>query len=176
MARLADTPVLETGRLILRAPRAEDWPPSAAFLATERSRFVGGPVETGGAWRIFAHVVGHWTLRGFGLFVVCDKARDAALGTVGPWYPADWPEREIGWTLWRAEDEGKGFAQEAARAALDHAFRALGWETAVSYIDPGNARSIALAERLGAVRDPRAAAPGGGGLVYRHPAPASAAA
>jgi RimJ/RimL family protein N-acetyltransferase len=51
-----------------------------------------------------------------------------------------------------------------------HAFRDLGWTTAVSYIDPDNARSIALAERLGAVRDRGARQPvfDKPCLVYRH--------
>jgi len=176
MVRLADTPVLATERLTLRAPRAEDWPPSAAFLASGRARFVGGPAEAGPAWRIFGHVIGHWVLRGFGMFVFCDRASGRALGMTGPWFPETWPEPEIGWTLWRAEDEGRGLVAEAARAAIDHAFRDLGWTTAVSYIDPDNARSIALAERLGAARDAAAPAPGPGDLVFRHPAPAFGAA
>ncbi len=165
---LSGTPALETGRLILRAPCAADWPPSAAFLASERARFVGGPVAARAAWRIFGHVVGHWALRGFGLFVFCDKATGQALGTAGPWFPEGWPEPEIGWTLWRAGDEGRGLAFEAAQAALAHAFRDLGWQTAVSYIDAANARSIALAERLGARRDEAAAGPDPSDLVYRH--------
>ena len=175
MPRLADTPTLETERLILRAPGPQDWPASAAFLASGRARFVGGPADEGQAWRIFGHVVGHWVLRGFGLFVFCDKARDRALGTAGPWYPATWPEGEIGWTLWHAEDEGQGYAFEAAQAARAHAYGALGWQTAVSYIAPDNARSIALAERLGAVRDDDAARVDADDIVYRHPAPAEAA-
>ncbi len=97
---------------------------------------------------------------------------DTPLGMAGPWFPEGWPEREIGWTLWAAEAEGKGYAREAAVAARDHAFRDLGWDTAVSYIDPENTRSIALAERLGARRDDAARHPGDEPcLVYRHPKP-----
>ena len=98
-------------------------------------------------------------------------------GHDGPWFPAGWPEREIGWSVWRADAEGKGFAYEAATAARAHAFTALGWDTAVSYIDPENTRSIALAERMGASRDDKAAHPGGDlpCYVYRHPAPGGAA-
>ena len=43
-----------------------------------------------------------------------------------------------------------GAAAEAAAAVRDHARTHLGWKTAVSYIDLDNARSIALARRLGA--------------------------
>ena len=79
---------------------------------------------------------------------------------------------EIGWTIWSTEAEGKGIAAEAARAAIDFAFRDLGWPTAVSYIAPGNERSIALAKRLGAVQDTTAPRPGdGSALVFRHPKP-----
>lgn len=57
-----------------------------------------------------------------------------------------------------------------AKAARTHAFHDLGWTTAVSYIHPDNARSITLAERLGATLDPKAQTPDSDPcLVYRHP-------
>ena len=84
-------------------------------------------------------------------------------------------EKELGWTIWDAADEGEGYVTEAARATREHVYRDLGWETAVSYIHLDNARSIAVAERLGCVRDDAADSPGDDGtdLVYRHPAPGS---
>lgn len=171
--RLAGTPVLTTGRLTLRAPAPRDWPAFAAFLSSPRAQFVrDGEPDEGGKWRAFGHLVGHWVLRGYGLFVFTLKGDDTALGMAGPWYPAGWPEREIGWSVWRAEAEGRGYAFEAADAARAHAFGALGWHTAVSYIAHGNDRSVALAERLGARRDDRAARPGDRPChVYRHPRP-----
>ncbi len=174
-ARLADTPVLETRNLVLRAPKPGDWPHWRDFALSPRACFIGGPYELGTAWRGFAHIVGMWAILGYGSFVFTRRGDDAPLGMTGPWYPADWPEREIGWTIWGAADEGKGLAFEAASAARDHAFGALGWTTAVSCIDPDNARSIALAERLGARRDPDAPRPHPEDLVYRHSAPVGAA-
>jgi RimJ/RimL family protein N-acetyltransferase len=177
-ARLADTPVLETARFRLRAPHAGDAAAWAAFFTSHRARFIGGGAEEteGRAWRAFAGMVGHWALRGFGTFVIEDRASGAPLGATGPWYPGDWPEREIGWTLWSAEAEGRGVMAEAVPPVLDHAFGPLGWDTAVSYIDPANARSIALAERLGARLDPAARTPRDeGGLVYRHARPGAPA-
>lgn len=176
--RIAGAPVLETARLILRAPVAEDWEGWRAFAASDRARYVGGPHDLAGAWRSFCHVVGAWVARGYGFFVFARKEGGPALGHAGPWRPADWPEAEIGWSVWSPEAEGKGFAREAAEAARAHAFRDLGWTTAVSYIHPENARSIRLAERLGARLDPAARTPWDDEkvLVYRHPAPASAAA
>jgi len=168
---LTDTPVLETERLILRAPQAGDWPAWRDFALTERAQFVGGPYALGTAWRAFGHVVGMWVLRGFGSFVFTEKVSGTPIGLTGPWYPEDWPEPELGWTVWSPEVEGKGLAHEAASAARDYAYRSLGWDTAVSYIHRDNARSIALAKRLGATLDDSAPAPHEDDLVFRHPAP-----
>lgn len=172
---LVNTPVLETERLILRAPQAADADTYVAFYASDRSRHMGGPLAPALAWRSHAAAIGHWVMRGFGMFVVTLKSSGAVLGRVGPWFPADWPEPEIGWAIWAPEAEGKGYAFEAAQATRDHAFRVLRWTTAVSYIDPANARSVALAERLGARLDPAAPVPfDQPTLVYRHPSPGAA--
>ncbi len=172
MITLADTPFLSTDRLILRAPQASDWSAWRDFAMTDRSRFIGGPYPENLAWRAFCHFIGTWVARGYGSFVFTRKGSDAALGLTGPWHPIDWPEPEIGWTVWSPETEGKGYAFEAATAARSFAYASLGWTTAVSYIHPDNARSIALAQRLGARLDPEAATPGEAPcLVYRHPAP-----
>lgn len=173
MAHLADTPTLHTERLTLRAPALQDWEACRDFFATDRAQYIGGPRDEHEAWRAFGHIAGHWALRGYGSFIFCLKGTDDALGMTGPWYPADWPEQEIGWSVWRADVEGTGLAAEAARAAINHAFHDLQWQTAVSYIDPDNARSIALAERLGAFRDDDAPRPDPSDLVYRHPRPAA---
>lgn len=163
--------VLETPRLVLRPPVAADWPGVRAFYLSQRSRFTYGPKTEAAAWRSFAAEIGHWTLRGYGMFTLSEKGGDdTGLGLVGPFYPLDWPEPEIGWMLWPAA-EGRGYGYEAARACLAHAFGALGWTTAVSYIDAANDRSIALAERLGARLDAGAATLSADTLVYRHPRP-----
>lgn len=165
-------PTLRTERLILRAPRGADAAAHAAFYATERAIFVGGPLEAEIAWRALAAEAGHWLLRGYGRWIVEDAASGETLGLVGPWFPEGWPEPEIGWTLFAGE--GAGVAFEAAEAARAHVYGTLGWTTAISLIDPLNARSLALAGRLGAtfdglfdhVRFGRMA-------VYRHPDPAA---
>ncbi len=162
-------PVLETERLVLRGPQASDYPAFGGFYDTDRSRFVGGPMQPRNAWRHFATEIGHWAMRGFGMWTVTLKDTGAPVGLVGCWYPIDWPERELGWILY-PEAEGKGIGHEAATAARAHAFGPLGWETAVSYIEPENVRSIALADRLGARRDDTAErlAIAPDCLVYRH--------
>ncbi|MFN4159129.1 MAG: GNAT family N-acetyltransferase [Gemmobacter sp.] len=172
MTALSSTPTLTTARLTLRAPQAADWPHFLAFALSDRSSFVRAPdIDEGKAWRGFGHVIGMWVLRGYGQFVFHLTGQDRPLGMCGPWHPVDWPEAEIGWSVWDEGCEGQGIAQEAARAARDHALGTLGWPTAVSYIDPENHRSIRLAERLGARPDHAAAHPFADEpcLVYRHP-------
>ena len=162
-------PTLSTERLTLRMPGPQDFDAQAAFLASDRSGFVGGPMAAGAAWRALAQMIGHWTLRGFGMWAVTLKGEDRAVGLVGHYFPIDWPEREVGWHIWEPAVEGKGYAYEAAVAARNHAFDSLGRSTAVSYINPANQRSIALAERMGAVRDELAPVPAiDPVLVYRH--------
>ena len=169
---------IETENLILRAPRLEDFEAMEAFLGDKRSETIGaGNIDRLEAWKVFTRIAGMWFLRGYGLFIVEEKATGKPVGSIGPWYPITWPEHEIGWSIWTAEAEGKGIAYEAALAARDYAFNTLGWDTAVSYIDATNTRSIALAKRLGAVLDPNAATPAGtqddwgDTLVYRHQKP-----
>jgi RimJ/RimL family protein N-acetyltransferase len=99
------------------------------------------------------------------------EGHDRAIGHAGPWFPPAGPSARSAGPSGTLAAEGQGFAFEAARATVAHAFRDLGWDTAVSYIDPDNARSIALAERLGARPDPDARPNEPGLLVYRHPRP-----
>ena len=134
-------------------------------------------MDEGKTWRAFCHLIGTWVARGYGSFIFTMKGNDQALGLTGPWHPIDWPEAELGWTVWSDAAEGKGLAFEAASAARAHAFDDLGWTTAVSYIDPANSRSIALAKRLGATLDANAATPPGNKdcLVFRHPHPGAQA-
>ena len=167
---LSNTPVLTTERLVLRAPVAADWPAFHAFMTDARSEFVRpGELDEGKAWRAFGHVIGHWVLRDFGMFIITEKGSDAALGSVGPWRPAGWPEPEIGWSMWSAETEGKGYAFEAAQAVQGWVRPTLGWTRFVSYIDQKNTRSQALARRLGCVIDPAAAAIEEGVDAWVHP-------
>ncbi|UZD90488.1 GNAT family N-acetyltransferase [Cognatishimia activa] len=170
---MIQSPTITTDRLILRKPAARDVDTVVAFFLSERAAHVGGPYTEGKAWRQFAAEVGHWDLLGFGMWAVTTKESDQIIGLIGPWCPIDWPETEIGWLMFEGS-EGKGYAFEAAQAAVNHAFTELGWDTAVSYIAEENTRSIALAERLGAVYDPNAQQPKPDQpcLIYRHPCPA----
>ncbi|MEM9432436.1 MAG: GNAT family N-acetyltransferase [Pseudomonadota bacterium] len=168
-----ETPTLETERLILRGPASRDAEAFVAAYAQERMQYAGGPMTTRQAWNFFGTEIGHWVMRGYGMFVVTLKGADDALGIVGHWKPNTWPETEIGWVLFSERHEGKGYAVEAARACIDHAWHVLKWKTIVSYIDPDNSGSIKVAERLGASLDVNAPQPSAEyrSLVYRHPKP-----
>jgi RimJ/RimL family protein N-acetyltransferase len=164
-------PVIETDRLRLRAARLEDFPAFADHFASDRAVYEDGPLGRADAWKEFAAARALWDLRGYGAWSVEDRATGDYLGEVGLYQPAHYPEVDIGWMV-LAHAEGKGIAFEAALAARNFAYRRLRMTTLVSYIDPGNARSIRLAERLGAVRDDAAPKPEGERCVtYRHPAP-----
>lgn len=163
-------PVIETGRLTLRPHGMADWAPIAAFFETEASRFVGGPLPRRRTWFGFAADVGAWDLLGFGAWGVDETATGAFVGQVGLNQPAHFPEAEIGWIV-LPPFQRRGFATEAARAARSFAYGALGWTTAVSYIDRANVASIATALRLGCVEDRDAARFDEKDAVYRHPAP-----
>lgn len=169
---MSGAPILRTERLILREPGPQDVDGVVRFYMSDRSRFVGGPLGRRQAWLMLASEIGHWRLRGFGMWAATESASDVCIGMVGCWRPDDWPENEIGWLLWEGA-EGKGFAHEAALAARRCAYERFGWSTAVSYIVHGNTRSAALAERLGATIDATAEQPSGDRdcWVYRHPAP-----
>ena len=60
---------------------------------------------------------GHWQIHGYGPYAVEDKSSARVLGTVGFWYPNDWPSPEIKWAL-APEYWGQGYASEAAPAVL----------------------------------------------------------
>lgn len=168
-------PTLETERLFLRAMREEDVDAETAFFASDRSRFVGGPLVRAQVWRTVAAMIGHWALRGFGFWALEEKATGAYLGRVGLWAPDGHPGRELGWTLMEGA-EGKGFAYEAAVAARAHAYEALGWTTAISLIAAGNLRSEALATRLGARFESEYLHPIHGAMnIWRHPGAAEMA-
>lgn len=167
----ASIPTLKTERLHLRAPKLSDLDSYAAFGASERSAGVGGPFSHGDAFTRLTALLGHWHLRGYGRWMVADPETDAALGIVGLYYPSDWPEPEISWTVFDAA-EGRGIAFEAAQAARSYAYDVLEWDTAISCIMPSNTRSRALAQRMGCHQEPSFLHPVYGELeVWRHLGP-----
>lgn len=140
---------IETERLLLRLPRAEDFDRYAALHEdAEATRYIGGCLPRAAAWRKFLQMPGAWMVQGYGMFSVVEKSSGAWIGQLGPWRPEGWPGNEIGWVFMR-EAWGRGYATEAGRAAIDWAFATLGWDEVIHSIHPDNAPSQALARRLG---------------------------
>ena len=139
---------LETGRLILRLPRIDDFERYAEMLADGSSHHIGGPLLRHEAWRRFLQMPGAWMLQGFAMFSVVEKASGRWMGHAGPWQPDGWPGTEVGYAF-HMDARGKGYATEACVAAMDWAFEALGWDEVIHSIAPTNAASQAVARRLG---------------------------
>jgi len=89
--------------------------------------------------------------RGFGSYAVVEQSSGNLIGYCGLFHFPDVngrPEIEIGYRLARSV-WGKGYATEVARAIKDHAFSTLGINRLIAIIDPANAASIHVAEKIG---------------------------
>ncbi|HWJ23865.1 MAG TPA: GNAT family N-acetyltransferase [Gemmatimonadaceae bacterium] len=164
-------PRLTTDRLLLREFVARDFEPYAAMMAdAEVTRHLGDgrPLSRADAWRQMAMFAGHWALRGFGVWAVEERATGAFVGRIGCFEPEGWPGFEIAYTLAR-QAWGRGYAREAAAAALDYARTTLGRERIISIIRPANAASIRVARALGATSGETVDFFGGPAVLYRYP-------
>lgn len=146
---------IETDRLRLRGFTPDDADAFARLNANpEFIRYLGNgqPIDAGESWRVMSLLVGHWTLRGFGMWLVEEKDSGAFVGRVGLWYPESWPAIELGWGI-HPDFWGKGYASEAAIASARWAFENLALESLISVIDPRNLASKKVAERIGETFD-----------------------
>jgi RimJ/RimL family protein N-acetyltransferase len=165
-----EIPVLDTERLRLRGFRDGDLDAFAAMNAdAEVMRFIGSgeTLDRNASWRTMAGFNGHWSLRGFGMWAIERRSDGAFIGRAGLHHPPYWPELEAGWSLARAA-WGQGYAHEAARSVLGFAREYLGPVRLVSYIRPGNERSVKVALALGARREGEADLLGTPVQVYVH--------
>jgi RimJ/RimL family protein N-acetyltransferase len=110
-----EIPTITTERLVLRAPRAEDYPAYAAMVGSPRAKYMGGPYEGWAAWGMFCHETALWALFGHGGLMIERRADGVCVGVSeindGPLFP----EKELGWMLYEGF-EGNGYATEAAIA------------------------------------------------------------
>lgn len=148
----ASVPVLETARLRLRAPRVADLSAWTLQYTAPEAEYLGGPFDDPEctAWEEFAYYTGAWMLYGHGLWTAERTDDGAVVGFVHLAIEWDDWEPELGWHL-IPEARGQGYAQEMASAVQAFGLELL--ETFVSYVDPRNAPSNALAKRVGARRD-----------------------
>ena len=144
-------PVLQTERLRLRAFCEEDTDPLFEMMQDpDVVRFIGdrrSPTHQE-TWRAIAGYIGHWALRGYGLWAVEELGSGELVGRIGILNPPGWPGPEIAYTIGKRW-WGRGLATEGARAARDWAFETLPVDELISLIDPANTASIAVATRLG---------------------------
>jgi RimJ/RimL family protein N-acetyltransferase len=125
----------------------------------------GKPLTRPEAWRQMAMILGHWQLRGYGLFALEEKATRTLVGRAGIFEPEGWPGFEVGWML-RRSSWGRGYATEAARRVIRHAFTEMDRDHLISLIRPANGPSIRVAERLGERLEGRTELFGHEALVY----------
>lgn len=148
---MTEPPELRTERLLMRAPRYEDYERFVEMLADPAvGAGLGKPdgLTPHDAWLDLSVLTAHWALRGFGHWVLEELDGGAVVGRAGLYHPPDWPGLEVGWTVAR-EHWGKGYAPEAGRAACEWAHGELGVDHILSLIHPENARSMRVAEKLG---------------------------
>lgn len=167
---LLSIPTLHTSRLRLRAFAESDLDNLASMLADpEVTRFLGDgqPKTRPESWRQLAGILGHWVLRGFGLWALELQSSGQWIGWCGHLQPEGWPAFEIGYSLarpfWR-----QGYAREAAAEALRYAREELKKSEIISLIRPDNAASIRVATFLGATLAESSELMGGPALVYRY--------
>ena len=149
-------PVLETERLRMRCHRAEDFGHCLALWSNpEVTRFIGGrPFTQEEVWTRLLRYVGHWTLLRYGYWVIEERTTGAFVGEVGfadfrrTIEPSLERKPEIGWVLAPAM-QGRGYATEAARAAVAWADAHLAAASTVCLISPDNRPSLRVAERCG---------------------------
>jgi RimJ/RimL family protein N-acetyltransferase len=154
---MPEIPVLHSERLRLRGWTESDADALRRIYGdpvTMRYIGDGSPMPPDRAWHALAHLLGHWALRGYGMWAITDPSTDAVLGRVGLYHPEGWPGVELGWLLDRSR-WGEGLATEAAQLAARWAWATLGVDRLIHLIQPDNHASIRVAEKLGAAFDHR---------------------
>lgn len=151
-------PDVTTERLELRRPGSEDLDALATvFAKSEVWQFPLGRAFTRAETATFLdNQCAHWDACGFGVWLVTERATNRLVGYAGLCVPMFLPEVlpavEVGWRF-DPDVWGRGYATEAARAALDEAFTTLGLAEVCSIPQSDNLASVRVAERIGMHRD-----------------------
>jgi len=147
-------PILETERTRLRPHRPGDLDAYAALYADPVvTRFIGARSRED-SWGRILRYAGMWQLVGFGLWIVEDKVSGRLIGESGfhdvkrDIVPSFGGAPEVGW-VFATEVHGRGIATEVVRRLHDWADGRAGFERTVCIIDPGNAASLAVANKFG---------------------------
>lgn len=144
--------IIETERLALREWAASD---AAALFAlasdAEVMRYVGdgrpwADVARARAW--LGWMADCYRQHGFGRWCVVEKTGGRVIGSCGFWPLVETGETDFGYLLAR-DCWGRGYASEAGRAALRHGFERLCFAEVIARVEPANAASCRVLERLG---------------------------
>ena len=142
-------PTLYTPRLVLVPPQAKHLDLYAALYGDHQvMEHIAAPLDRSAAGKLLAAHAGHWVLHGFGGWCVEEKESGDIIGLAGLKRPEGSPCVEIGWIL-RPTTWGKGYATEAASAALAFATGSVGARQVAAHIARDNAGSVSVARRLG---------------------------
>ena len=151
-------PEIRTERLLLHRWRETDLDPFAAMNADPivMEHFFHGVRTRAETADFISRIEQEFERRGFGLWAVEVPGVSRFIGFVGlhealfaaPFTPAV----EVGWRLARAH-WGRGYATEAARAAVAFGFEQAGLKEIVSFTNVGNLRSQRVMQRIGMTRD-----------------------
>jgi RimJ/RimL family protein N-acetyltransferase len=170
-------PVLETDRLLLRAPSADDLAASTEMWSNpEVVRHIGGkPFSREDVWGRILRGLGLWSMLGYGYWAVYDKASGRFVGDVGfadfhrAFEPSIEGVPEMGWVLdpWC---HGRGYASEAVNAALRWGSASLDASEFACIIDPANAPSRNVAAKAGFAQVAETIYKDAPILVFRRPA------
>jgi RimJ/RimL family protein N-acetyltransferase len=149
--------MLRTERLMLRPWRPEDREPFAAMNADPRvMEFFPEPQTREQSDGFADRIEAHFDERGYGPWAVEIPGEAPFIGFVGlltPQFEAHFtPAVEVGWRL-AAEHWGRGYASEAARAAVRQAFDELALAEIVSFTTEANLPSRRVMERIGMTHD-----------------------
>ncbi len=150
-----EIPTLQTGRLRLRGYRLDDFAACAAMWADPNvTRFIGGrPLSAEESWSRLLRYAGHWTMLGYGYWVVEEISSGDFVGEVGfaQWHREISPPIQVpeaGWVL-NTSAHGKGYATEALALALDWVGTCLRAAHTACLIHPDNRASIRVAAKCG---------------------------
>lgn len=152
------SPELQTERLRLRRWLPEDRPEFARLNADPRVvEFLPKPLSREESDALADRIEAHFEQHGFGLWAVEIPGGASLAGFIGlsiPRFEAPFtPCVEIGWRL-AAEQWGRGYASEGARAALEFGLGPLGLPEIVSFTVPENTRSRRVMEKIGMRHSP----------------------
>lgn len=154
-------PTLKTQRLILRSPCADDYEVYKTFYRdAEASKAYGGPLTDFLSWKKLAADLGHWHLKGFGMWSVEEQQTGHMIGGCGLVWPEAYPRSELTWWVLPTARR-KGYAAEASKAVIKFAYETLKWDRVETHMNDENLAARKLVLKLGGNVMMRASFPDG---------------